>query len=644
MRQFFGRIRRKTIRLLLGRELFNNFVNLNQTNESIGYLRNTITENLSTINQTLLRIEDDMNKKTDNLSEKADVLSRKTDILSGKTDILTGKTASLSEKTDSLTQRTDGLFQKTASLSGKTDSLSEKNDVITQRIDGLVLKTASLLRMTSSLSQRTAILLQQTTSHSRKTDNLSGKTNVLTQETNSLVQKTDALIQKTEDLIKETDGLFQNTDSLSRKTDNLSQKTDVLTQETNGLAQKTDGLSTKTEELTLETKSLVQKTDGLTQKADIFTQEVNGLAQKTEGLIQKTDVLVKETSGLSQEAGILTQETKSLAQKTDGLSKKADSLVQKTDGLTQKTDSLSQKSDGLTQKADANRKLLIENHGAQQTTHKVIVNTIANTLKRTIIEHLDFILTDHCNLNCKGCSVFAPIAPKRFADPEASRADFTQLHKLVGENIQQIHLLGGEPLLHPQIEQFAIICRSVFHNARIDFTTNGLMTYDMPSSFWEVLRNNDVAIKYTRYPVNFDYDKMIEYVQDKGVSVFSAGGEIKYFRRIPLNTKGTFNIHKSYLQCPYVDCPQLRDGKLYRCPACAAANILNEKLCADSYKSSFRVHAADYLNIHKVKSGKEVLEFLCNPIPFCQYCDMDHIDSRVPWEASNRDIKEWVDV
>ena len=414
---------------------------------------------------------------------------------------------------------------------------------------------------------------------------------------------------------------LKDTINQARIQDNMT----LITRKTDALTLKTDQLTKKTDTLALKTDGLIQKTDIVTLRTDSFVRKVDGLSQKIEFLSSEAIASSKDT--INTNMGILNQMLSCIQ---NDISQKADSLTKKTDGLSQNT--------------DKNHKLLMENCGYHVKTQNIVVNTIAKTLKRNIIEHLDFLLTDHCNLNCKGCSVFAPLSTQKFADPEVFRADLMQLLKLVGEDIQQIHLLGGEPLLHPQVEQFAIICRSIFCDARIDFTTNGLLIYDMPPSFWKVLRDNNVAIKYTRYPVNFDYDKMIEYVQDMGVNVFSAGGNIKYFRRIPLNTKGTFNIHKSYIQCPYIDCPQLRNGKLYRCPVSAFANVINGKLRAASHMNSFKIHAQDYLDIYQAGDKNTIREFLCNPIPFCQYCDMDRIDSCVPWETSNRDIKEWVDV
>ena len=267
-------------------------------------------------------------------------------------------------------------------------------------------------------------------------------------------------------------------------------------------------------------------------------------------------------------------------------------------------------------------------------------------LKRTVLEHLDYHLVEHCNLNCKCCSTFSPVAPKSFSSPEQFEKDMQRLHELIGDRVSQIHLLGGEPLLHPQAEEFAKICRKIYSQARIDFTTNGLLVAQMPETFWQCLRENDVAIKYTQYPIPLDYQKMEEFVRSKGVRVLTAGGEkaISTFRRIPINPKGTFNACKSYVQCPYVDCAQLWNGKLYRCPASAYSGLINQKLIEEKRDGQglFKLTREDYLDIFETQDGKAVMDFVSGPIPFCQYCDMDHIKN-IPWEQSDGSISDWVD-
>jgi GDP-L-fucose synthase len=70
----------------------------------------------------------------------------------------------------------------------------------------------------------------------------------------------------------------------------------------------------------------------------------------------------------------------------------------------------------------------------------------------------EFHLTEHCNLKCKRCSHFCNVAEKEFLDIAVFERDVARMRELCGDDdLFEIHLLGGEPLLHPQITDFVQI-------------------------------------------------------------------------------------------------------------------------------------------------------------------------------------------
>lgn len=269
----------------------------------------------------------------------------------------------------------------------------------------------------------------------------------------------------------------------------------------------------------------------------------------------------------------------------------------------------------------------------------------AGVLRRTIVEHLDLHVVDHCNLNCAHCSTFSPIADRRFVGVESFKSGLARMYNLVGNKVVRLHILGGEPLLHPDIEMLVETAREIFPDSRIDVTTNGVLVPRMPSSFWSTMSRCDAELKFTRYPVGVDYEELERLSRKKGVFAYSASDNtIEYFRRIPLNPKGSSSVYTTYLQCPYISCPQLVEGTLYRCPASAYACILNKRLVEEGESIRFRVSTLDSLNLEAVNDEEEVLDFLSRPIAFCQYCDMTHMSERVPWGRSTSAVDEWVDL
>ena len=69
-------------------------------------------------------------------------------------------------------------------------------------------------------------------------------------------------------------------------------------------------------------------------------------------------------------------------------------------------------------------------------------------------------IVDHCNLNCKCCGHFSPLAQKSFLDKETFEKDICRLYELLNGNIHCLELMGGEALLHPQLEDFITITGS----------------------------------------------------------------------------------------------------------------------------------------------------------------------------------------
>ncbi len=61
------------------------------------------------------------------------------------------------------------------------------------------------------------------------------------------------------------------------------------------------------------------------------------------------------------------------------------------------------------------------------------------------LDYIDIDVVSHCNLKCKGCSHFSPIAAPAYLDVNKYEQDINQLRKIVPENkLGNIFLIGGE--------------------------------------------------------------------------------------------------------------------------------------------------------------------------------------------------------
>ncbi len=64
----------------------------------------------------------------------------------------------------------------------------------------------------------------------------------------------------------------------------------------------------------------------------------------------------------------------------------------------------------------------------------------------------------HCNLSCRGCSHLSPIVPNHFVEPLQVFNDLAIVAKYYSS--RYIRIIGGEPLLHPDIIQIIDAVRS----------------------------------------------------------------------------------------------------------------------------------------------------------------------------------------
>jgi hypothetical protein len=269
-----------------------------------------------------------------------------------------------------------------------------------------------------------------------------------------------------------------------------------------------------------------------------------------------------------------------------------------------------------------------------RTVAKNILPKVGKILRvKPSLSYLELHLVDHCNLNCKGCGHFSPIADEWFADPNEHARDMQQLRRLFS-TIRVIRLLGGEPLLHPNIEPFLFSTRSCFPKADIRIVTNGILLDEMSDEFWEACRSGSIAIDITVYPPLEERETFfIKLAHAKGVKVRIQRTRSFYAFQ---NTKGN-SANIGFQKCrSRMYCPNLREGKVYICPVPALVHYFNKRF-------GTRIPSAGFVDIYTPNlTGWDVKEVLGKGSSTCRYCTFgwDLIPS-FPWSISKRTMKEW---
>jgi MoaA/NifB/PqqE/SkfB family radical SAM enzyme len=269
---------------------------------------------------------------------------------------------------------------------------------------------------------------------------------------------------------------------------------------------------------------------------------------------------------------------------------------------------------------------------------KIMSNVIR--LKPRKLLRFDVHLTDHCNLNCKGCEHFSPLSGNKFLDINIYEKDCMQLNKLTGGIIEEIALIGGEPLLHPLIIDFITITRKYFPVGMIFIITNGLLLAQQSDSFWEHCKDNNIAIYISVYPVRINYFLIKEIADRYSVKLVFWGDPInltKEWRKLKIDIQGRQNPWLSNFLCYASNgCFQLVNGKIFKCWRMAYIDLFNEV-----FKKELKISERDYVDIYKTTNVEDILKKLRKAVPFCRYCDMIHSRNE-EWQRSKKEINEWI--
>lgn len=250
-----------------------------------------------------------------------------------------------------------------------------------------------------------------------------------------------------------------------------------------------------------------------------------------------------------------------------------------------------------------------------------------------MIYYLEHHLVDHCNLKCAGCSHFSPLAPQWFETIEDFERDFTQLQKIATgkQKVKVIRLMGGEPLLHPQVGEFLTIIRQLFPESAIELVTNGLLFKQRKNELLECINNNRIQISFTDYGLIQDFNKIFE-----GIKLYHHTSRSDMYN-ISLDLEGKQNRQSAFELCKhhYMHCYYFQFGKFYPCCVAANINIFNTRFGTN-------LPQPEGYSIYD-HTEQEILTYLKTPIQLCEYCNTAQRPSTYhPFRLSHGEITEWI--
>ena len=249
------------------------------------------------------------------------------------------------------------------------------------------------------------------------------------------------------------------------------------------------------------------------------------------------------------------------------------------------------------------------------------------------IDYIEHHIVDHCNLKCAGCSHFSPLVDEPWLeDINDFKKDFTQLAQMT--EIGTIRLMGGEPLLHPQLPDFISIIRELFPKSSIWIVTNGILLKERKEELLKLCNDLNVGICVSNYNLKFD---LRDYLSGFKITRVDSKG-LMY--NISLDLSGAQNPMSAFQKCDLHRYHYyfFQGGRFF--PCCISSNL--------HYFNEYFEGVVDAYDLDEISiliyehSIEEIIQFLNEPIDMCKYCNTERrMRTHSPFRVSKKEIEEW---
>ena len=229
---------------------------------------------------------------------------------------------------------------------------------------------------------------------------------------------------------------------------------------------------------------------------------------------------------------------------------------------------------------------------------------------------IEINVVEHCNLSCRACSHLSPLMPRRMVSPRQLTDELGLLGRVY--HARWVRLVGGEPLLHPQLLEVIEAARQTKIADRVSVVTNGILLTKMGDEFWRAVDAVEVSL-YPGKALAADarrHCKEQAHRHDVDLRLV----EITEFRE-SFSTLGTDDdalVRRIYSRCEIAHvwrCHTVVDGYFYKCspayflpkaiPACASFDNSSGIRISDSERFAADLRA--YLDSPE-------------PLPTCRHC------------------------
>ena len=197
-------------------------------------------------------------------------------------------------------------------------------------------------------------------------------------------------------------------------------------------------------------------------------------------------------------------------------------------------------------------------------------------LSKPRMKQFDVNLVDHCNMKCKGCLRFSNLVMEPFyANFNQMINDWKRIKQLFW-GVERIKLMGGEPLLNPELCKYIEQARNIFPDADIMVTTNALLINENCTELFETMKKYNCFFDISLYkPMEKRIEEVEKILMNNCVWYIvndSKGDFYKVMSKTP-----DYDADKMYQACVAKNCHHLREGRISVCSRPQYAHIINER-------------------------------------------------------------------
>lgn len=244
------------------------------------------------------------------------------------------------------------------------------------------------------------------------------------------------------------------------------------------------------------------------------------------------------------------------------------------------------------------------------------------SMNETILPSLEMNLVDFCNLNCVGCTHFSPLFDKYIPSFNKRFADFVRIKNLF-DRVLLLSLMGGEPLLNPEITEYMEQARLCFPKTEIQLLTNGLLLPNMAEEFFYVANRYDITLVISEYqPTRRIMKKICECLNKYDIKYIIRS----YAHKTVFNRPLTTQKNTSYEKCCMSDgCVAVCEGRIARCPTLLYLWKFNQY-----FQQSLPEEGV--FTLDEFTDGHTLVSKLKKRVPLCDYC----IKNEIKWHPCEK--------